>query len=66
MPQDEDRNRNWSLWAAINVVQALTDAGLVAAPDEDKAVAVAKERLFDLLTEPQRWAKAFPGGPGGA
>jgi hypothetical protein len=66
MQEDEDRHQSWSLWAAIAIVAALKDAGLVAAPQEDKAVAVAKDRLFDLLTEPERWARAFPGDPGGA
>jgi hypothetical protein len=42
-------------------VQALKDAGLVAGPDEDAAIAIAKDQLFELLTEPGRWAKALPG-----
>jgi hypothetical protein len=47
-------------------MQALKEAGIVAVPDEDKVLAIAKERLFDLLTDPERWAKAFPCDPGGA
>ena len=65
MQDEEERHRGWSLWAAINIVQALKDAGLVGGPDEDAAIAIAKDRLFDLLTEPERWAKAFPGNQAG-
>ena len=66
MEQDEERHSNWSFWAAIHIVRALKEAGIVAVPDEDKALAIAREQLFDLLTEPERWARAFPGDPGGA
>jgi hypothetical protein len=65
MPEDDERHREWSLWAAINIVQALKNAELVASSDGDEAIAIAKEQLYDLLAEPERWAKAFPGASPG-
>jgi hypothetical protein len=54
MREDDEHHREWSLWAAINIVHALKDVGLVAGSDEDKAITIVKDRLFDLPTEPER------------
>jgi hypothetical protein len=65
MEQDEngqdENDRRWSNWAAINVVTALTDAGLLTVADEAKAQGIVEAQLFELLTTPRRWAAAFPG-----